>query len=187
MMDGYQRDFCFFAMIYAYRILPNQKWHNSWDVIAQKTVGCWSLVSGNQQVIGSHAKWLSVIGQHRSWGPTTKAHKYYNISASVAYVSFLRGEVQLQINQLQDILWNDARSDFCNRDFREVSISSFSSLPPLRAHFPPRPYLLSPLLRCRPGPSQFCMLGCVIAWMRANSTSFAKTHFILLRATACAG
>ena len=39
----------------------------SWDVMAQKTIGRWSSVSGNQQVIGSHAKWPSVIGRYNSF------------------------------------------------------------------------------------------------------------------------
>ena len=53
----------------------------SWGVIAQKNR--WSLVTGHQQVIGSHAKWPSVIGHRRLRGPTMKAHKCYNISAYV--------------------------------------------------------------------------------------------------------
>ena len=53
----------------------------SWDVKVQKTVGCWSSVIGNQQVIGSLAKWLSVIGHCWSRGPTTSKHRCYNISA----------------------------------------------------------------------------------------------------------
>ena len=57
-------------------------WPYIWDVIAQKTVGRWSSVSGNQQVIGSHVKWPSVISHCRSRGPTTNAHKWYNISAN---------------------------------------------------------------------------------------------------------
>ena len=51
------------------------------DVKPQKTIGHWLSVSGNQQVIGSLAKWLSVIGHCWSRGPTTSAHKCYNISA----------------------------------------------------------------------------------------------------------
>ena len=46
----------------------------------------WSSVSGNQQVIGSHAEWPSVIGHRRSQGPTKNAHKCYNISAMIVYV-----------------------------------------------------------------------------------------------------
>ena len=59
-------------------------WPYIWDVIAQKTVGRWSSVSGNQQVIGSHAKWPSVIDHCRSRGPTMNKHKCYNISAYVS-------------------------------------------------------------------------------------------------------
>ena len=45
-----------------------------WNVIAQKTVGRWSLVSGSP-VIGSLAKCPAVIGHRHSWGPTTNEHK----------------------------------------------------------------------------------------------------------------
>ena len=48
-------------------LLPG--WTNSWNVIAQKDVGRWSSVSGNQQVIDSR-------------GPMTNAQKCNNISAN---------------------------------------------------------------------------------------------------------
>ena len=93
---------------------------------------------------------------------------------------------QLQTKTTQEIRRTSARSDFCNRDFREVSISPLSPLPPLRAHFPPRSYPLSPLLRCcRPGQFQLFSLGCVIAQMRENATSFVFVSSA--QQTACLG
>ena len=62
--------------------------HESLETVAEMLQHKKTSVVGNQQVIGSHAKWPSVIGHHQLRGPTTNGHKCYNISAIEGFLAF---------------------------------------------------------------------------------------------------